>query len=499
MFDIWQDQSSRFTPDFSSLYHVSRTEKNMFKLILDKELREIIGTTKFAVTFGVCAILILLAFYVGARNYQVSVDEFEAARTENLKQMEGLTEWRQVEHRIFLPPQPLAALVSGVSNDIGRTISVQSRGELKAGGSRFNEDPIYAVFRFLDLEFIFTIVLSLFAILFGFDAINGEKQRGTLRLSFANAVPRDQYILGKVVGSFVALVVPLLIPILIGGVLLPVMGVPMDADSWYRLAMIIVAGILYFGVFLTLSVFISSLTKKSSSSFLVLLVVWVVLVLVIPRASVLIAGRAVEVPSVDQVDYEKGKYSRQLFSEQMEQMNTFLSENAVGDDHQAFMTKMQEFSKKQGDERQARIDIFAEQINEQRRNKSEARQKLALALSRISPNASFSLASADLASTSLELRSSYLDAANAYRAQYAEFMVSKGVDQSGFRISFQHGNDEDEPPPPIDPREIPVFEYQPASVEAAIGASLPDLGLLAIFNLLFIAGSFIAFLRYDVR
>jgi len=471
----------------------------MFKLILDKELREIIGTTKFAVTFGVCAILILLAFYVGARNYQVSLSEFEAAQSENLLQMEGLTKWEQVDHRIFLPPQPLAALVGGISNDIGRTISVQSRGELKAGGSRFNEDPIYAVFRFLDLEFIFTIVLSLFAILFGFDAINGEKQRGTLRLSFANAIPRDQYILGKVIGSFLALVVPLLIPILIGALLLPAMGVPMNSDSWLRLAMIVVAGILYFGVFLTLSVFVSSLTQKSSSSFLVLLVAWIVIVLIIPRASVLIAGRAVEVPSVDQIDYEKGKYTRQLFTDQMEKMNTFLSENALGDDHQAFTTKMQEFSKKQGDERQEKMDIFAEQVNERRRNKSEARERLALSLSRISPTASFSLAAADLASTSLELRSSFMEAANAYRAQYAEFMVSKGVDQSGFQITFRHGNDDAEPPPPIDPRELPAFRYEPASIQASLGESLPDLGLLALFNLVFFVGSFIAFLRYDVR
>ena len=38
-----------------------------------------------------------------------------------------------------------------------------------------------AGFRFLDLDFIFQIVLSLFAILFAYDTISGEKERGTLR------------------------------------------------------------------------------------------------------------------------------------------------------------------------------------------------------------------------------------------------------------------------------------------------------------------------------
>ena len=81
----------------------------MLKLLIDKELREIIGSTKFAVTFGVMSLLILLAFYVGGRNYQVSQMEYEAAVSENLKQMEGLTNWAQVDNRIFLEPQPLAA------------------------------------------------------------------------------------------------------------------------------------------------------------------------------------------------------------------------------------------------------------------------------------------------------------------------------------------------------------------------------------------------------
>lgn len=471
----------------------------MFKLLLEKELKEIVGTTKFAVTFGVCAVLILLAFYVGARNYEVSRQEYEASVVENTRQMEGLTEWTGIEHRIFLPPQPLAALVSGISNDIGRTVNMEIRGELRSEDSRFNEDPIYAVFRFLDLEFIFSIVLSLFAILFGYDAINGEKERGTLALSFANSVPRDLYVLGKLVGSFLALVVPLMIPILIGCLMLPMLGVPMDGDSWLRLAMVIVAGVLYFGVFLTLSVFISTLTQRSSSSFLLLLVVWIFAVLIIPRASVLISGRAVDVPSIDQIDYEKGKYSRQLFTERMKGMQDFIQENRANDDHGQFMADMQEFTRQQQVDFDASMLVLTEQLNEQRENKSNVQQDLALALARISPTASFSLAAADLASTSLSLRKSYMEAANAYQSSFAQFMQSKDADSQGFRY-MRHGNDEEvEEPEPIDTRELPEFTYEQPKASEAIAASLPDLGLLLLFNIVFFAGAFVAFLKYDVR
>ena len=47
---------------------------------------------------------------------------------------------------------------------------------------------------------------------------------------------------------------------------------------------------------LTVSVFVSTVTQRTSSSFLVLLVIWIASVLIVPRAAGLLAGRAVEVP-----------------------------------------------------------------------------------------------------------------------------------------------------------------------------------------------------------
>ena len=165
----------------------------MLKLIIEKELKEIIGSTKFVVTFAVCAVLILLTFYVAGRNYQLNRTRYEAAKAENMRHLEGLTDWVMVRnHRIFLPPDPLSTLVTGVANDINRTVDITTGAELVAHDSRFNDDPVFAIFRFLDLTFVFQVVLSLFAILFAYDAINGEKERGTLKLTFANGIPRRE-------------------------------------------------------------------------------------------------------------------------------------------------------------------------------------------------------------------------------------------------------------------------------------------------------------------
>ncbi|NUM71700.1 MAG: hypothetical protein HUU43_12695, partial [Ignavibacteriaceae bacterium] len=68
----------------------------MLKILIEKEIKDAVLSTKFAVTFLICSVMILLSFYVGAKNYQVSKQRYEAAVKENLRQLEGLTDWMAV-------------------------------------------------------------------------------------------------------------------------------------------------------------------------------------------------------------------------------------------------------------------------------------------------------------------------------------------------------------------------------------------------------------------
>ena len=471
----------------------------MLRLLIVKEIRDIIGSAKFAVTFGVCSVLVLLVFIVGARSYHTAVGQHEAALRENLRRFEGITDWIQVrDMNVFLPPQPLSTLVTGVANDIGRTVTVQGRGELTSHDSRFGNDPMFAVFRQFDLEFLFTVVLSLFAVLFSFDAISGEKERGTLRLTFASPVPRRTFITGKLLGSYLALVVPLLVPLLVGAALLPLMGVPMAGDDWIRLALIIASGFLYLGVFLSLSVAVSSLTTRSTTSFLVLLVVWIVAVLVVPRAAVLFAGRTVVVPSVDAVAAQKAKFSAQLWTEDRGAMAGF--HPSQQGDMQAMVQEFQQMMQKAADARENKMREFAARLNEDRRNRQDTQEAVAFGLARISPAACFSFAATRLAGTSLELKQHFVAATEQYQRSYAEFMVSKtGMNPGGGMMIWRVVEDDTRKPEPINTAEIPVFTYQPMRLAHVMDGALPDMGLMALVNLLCVLGAVTAFTRYDVR
>ena len=441
----------------------------MLRLILYKELREIIGSTKFAVTFGICSILIILAFYTGVENYKTGMEEYKASEAAQLRTHEKKTNWSEVtSHQVYLTPEPLASLVMGVSNDLGRTAYI-SRGTIPPlADSTYSQQPVFAVFRFLDLEFVFRIILSLFAILFAFDAINGEKERGTLRLSFANSLPRASYILGKLTGSFLALALPLLIPILIGALLLPLMGLSLSTDEWIRLGLFIVCGLMYLGVFLTLSVFVSCLTQRSSSSFLFMLVIWVCSVLIIPRASVLIAGNMVDVPSLDEISLQRLQLQRQSSREYREKMESLyrdlfkqLRENrgtSREETDRGFknITETLDNFRKEIDQK---LKDLENRLNEDRRNIQVKQEKLAFGISRISPAAVFNLASITFSGTSLELRTHFRERAAAYLDSFAEFYRQKtGYNLGDTRAIITSRQEEKKQLKPINIREIPAVE-----------------------------------------
>ena len=470
----------------------------MIRLVLEKELKEALSSTRFAVSFGVCSLLLLLCFSVGGLHYQIATEQHEAGLRANLRTMEAITDWSEVrDHRIALPPDPVASLVMGISNDIGRTAEIRGRGEIIPVDSRYGNDPIFAVFRFLDLDFIFQIVLSLFAILFSFDAVNGEKERGTLRLTFANAIPRSHFIVGKILGSYLALAVPLLIPLLLGSLTLILMGIPMDTEHWVRLGLVLVAGYLYLGAFLAVTIFLSARTERSSTSFLLALVIWIFTVLIIPRAAVLLAGRAVEVPSVDEVSSQKSRYAASLWEEDRRRMAEFRAAEGTPPEQ-----VMQQFQKFMGDlmaERQQKLDAFAARLNEERLNRAHHREDVALALARLSPAATFSLASMAIAGTGLPLERVFIQAADAYQQSYAAFIRGKTGQNPGGGFVFRISTDEQEEPTPINPAEIPPFEFRRPALTETASSFVPDLGILAVFALVSFFGAFVSFLRYDLR
>ncbi len=471
----------------------------MIKTIIYKELLEHLQTRKFVWTFAVCSILILVSFYIGAANYEINLDKYNAAKAENLRQFSGLTDWLQVTgHHVFLPPSPLESIITGVSNDIGRTSEIYSQGELTSSDSRYSNDPLFAVFRFLDLTYIFQIILSIFAILFTYDAVNGEKQQGTLRLTFSNPVPKDKYIIGKITGSFLAIALPLMLPLLLGCLILIFMGIELSLSEWIQLLLVILAGLVYFNFFQLLSFLSSIVIPKPSLSFLSMLILWLLFVFVIPNASVLVAGKAVNVPSIDYLDYQKSRLRSQLLQEDRKKMAQFNPINTR--DPEKMIQEFQEFMQDLGDKRNEKMMDFAGRLNEDRQNKKSIQKKVALGIAKISPAALFGLASSTISGTSIDLDENFIKNVQGYQTVYQQFMKEKtGILLDQGTVMMKINDDGENQPPPIDINELPGFVYKPISISKKIKYYIVNLSILLVLNALCFTGALIAFLKYDVR
>jgi ABC-type transport system involved in multi-copper enzyme maturation permease subunit len=483
----------------------------MMRTLISKELRAITQSPKFVGTFAVCAVLMFVSVYVGIREYQASVRQYETAQRLTEQRLQEQTNWFSVANRVHRAPNPLQIFVSGLSYDIGRFSEINTEEGIKLRHSVYSDDPIFAVFRFVDFTFIVQIVLALFAVLFTYDAVNGEREGGTLRLVFANAVPRARYLLAKCAGAWLGLVIPLCVPLTFCLLLVTTMGVPLSASHWARLLTFLGVSLLYFTFFIVAGVCLSTFTRRSNVSFLLALVVWLVVVLVIPRAGVLAAGRLVTVPSVAEIEGRRDGFAKAKWAEFYDQVGRRWERREEESDPHEEMDDEEMWGWMQVEDSLRReverdIDEFESKLAVELRRRRETQERLGLSLGRLSPTAAYQLAAMALAGTSLELKSRYEDALNEYRERFKEFVTAKqqesgpagGImisitDEGGFEINHLREG------PGIDYHELPRFTAPRLTYATALLPALTDIGVLAFYTLLAFAGAFVRFLYYDVR
>ena len=153
----------------------------MLRDIIKKEILDNITSPKFVFTFLLCTVLILLSVYTGVANYGADKKEYTAAVALNKKNLENQPNYSSLAGigiKINKPPQVLGTVVSGIEEDVGRVAAVNIAMDPNLVESKYGSNPVFAVFGALDLMFIVKIVLSLFAILFTYDTIVGEKEKG---------------------------------------------------------------------------------------------------------------------------------------------------------------------------------------------------------------------------------------------------------------------------------------------------------------------------------
>lgn len=487
----------------------------MFWILVQKELKSIIQSPKFIASFLTFSILILLSFYAGIKEYKDFEKNYNTAKNLIETNIAQADTWMKVRYVAFREPNPMQIFATGINNDIGRFSSINQYNPIKLTQSVYNDDPIYAVFRYIDFTFIVTIVLSLFAILFTYDSINGERENGTLRLVFSNSVPRNLFILAKFTGTWLGLVVPILIPILLGMLILIISGITLAGADFMKISFLLAISLLYFTFFIAIGILVSALTRHSSTSFLILLTVWIAFVFIIPRVGVMVAGQFVTVPTNAEIESQRvafqqqgwNKYGEELGklwskrSEEMKGMTTAQQEQYRKDKELEWMEESDKISK----QREKEVNDFYERIVEGARNKREHLEQLALSLSRFSPASAFQLAVMNLSGTDLTMRQRYETAMKDFRIKYNDFVAKKQKESggfSGYSISFSSTSGvkfSDGRGKSVETKDLPKFSYPRESLSAALAPSIIDMAIIILLTLGAFASAYIVFLKYDLR
>jgi ABC-type transport system involved in multi-copper enzyme maturation permease subunit len=478
----------------------------MFWLLVEKELKSVILSPKFTATFGICSLLMLVSLFIGIQEFWHTQSRYETALRLTEQELQSENSWWGIQNRAYREPDAMQVFVSGVDYDIGRLSQISTWTEVKLENSAYSDDSLFAIFRFVDFTFIVQVVLSLFAILFTYDSINGERESGTLKLALSNNVPRARFVLAKFVGSWIGLSVPILIPILLSVLVVILLEIPMAEGGWLKLSTLLVVSVLYFTFFIALGILVSSLTRRSAVSFLILLVVWVTIVLIVPRAATMAAGQLVHVDSVAEVDARKDRFStdrwnnyrneRMRLREEREQITSSMTSEEADTYRAANRDRWVQEEEDLRQETMEEIGAYARKLDEDRNNQKAEMQRVAFSLSRFSPASSYQIAAMNLAGTNVELKARYEMAMHEYHKAFTTFVNAKREEE---RLAGRRGRSQNNSDETLDLTELPQFSPPEYAYSEAVAPSILDMGLLALYSILAFAGAFVAFLRYDVR
>lgn len=136
-----------------------------------------------------------------------------------------------------------------------------------------NADPI--PFSFMT---ILGFLLPVFGIAYGFDAISGERSRGTLPRLVSQPIHRDDVINGKFVAGLAIIGLTLsVVTLIVAGVGIFALGVVPELSDTFRLITWLLASFVYVAVWLALSMLCSVVFRAAATSAIVTIGIWLAL------------------------------------------------------------------------------------------------------------------------------------------------------------------------------------------------------------------------------
>ena len=467
--------------------------------IAKRELYENLNSLRFALTTLLLLALMLTNAVVHLREHPKRMQTYHDAVTASLNVLRARADnlYELVKRgpgKLYKKPSSLhfcadggEAVLPNVVNGGGGNWSwpdgLSSIWRLKYPAVTPNLDNIEPDVTKVDWAFIIGYVLSLIALLFTFDAIAGERERGTLRLILANAVPRHAVLLGKFLGAFLSILIPFSIAVLMNLLVLSTsrsvqLDVDVDVDAWGRLGIIFGIALLYTCLFLALGLLVSARVQRSAVSLVILLLTWVTLVVFTPNTLASIASGFSSPMSADE------------FRKRVAQTEGALQMKYSTYDENQRQKRIRELAAYVTEDAQQN-----ERLNQERLSQQLAQIQEARSITRISPVAMVQNLFEAFAGTGFERHLQFLENVRTYARQFREFVIE--TDRHDAKSLHAVGVREGMSQKKVAMEAIPKFKDE-LSLNRDFNTAAMDMLLLALFFIVLMSGAYLAFVRVEI-
>lgn len=210
-------------------------------------------------------------------------------------------------HFIFRPLSPLAAFDPGVDAFTGNSMFLEGHRQNTANFGDVRQSSLLIRFGQLTPAFVLQIVAPLLLIFLGFGSLARETERGTLRLLMLQGAIRRQVVAGKLLAlGMVAL--DAAAPAMLGLALIAAQ----PSALVLPLLTIALGYLVYLSLWVVLILLVSAVVRRSRDALLVLVALWAVTTVLLPRAVPDFASGTVPLRNRLQTDVAIGRDLRRM-------------------------------------------------------------------------------------------------------------------------------------------------------------------------------------------
>ena len=495
----------------------------MFRNLIRQELLSHLMSARFLAAVVITLLLVVANAVVLLEDYERRLVRYNQQENTHRQKVQEAKTYSTLKLSVERPPNPLSLFSAGLDKRLGSTFEIYYGlvPMISDGSARSLDNAFLNLFSKIDLVLIFQVVLSLMALLFAYDAIAGDWENGTLRLVISHPVRRGTILLAKYIGAMVCLLLPVLMSLLMVLILLSTVGsIQLDGADFLRIGGIVLTTTIYLSVFYLIGLLISTTTRRTATSLMLCMFLWVALVLVYPnwsRFAINPVGdtRAIRSSSDQQItqiweeaDKEEQRFlansplegKPRKFNLDTMQSNSFSSSGHLSrrygidmklrNQSDPLVPHVQQYHATMG----ALYIRSAEQIalvRKQTLDSTSLRRAIWYErLMKLSPASLYTFATAAWVGTDLDGMSDFVQAVQGYRRTLIDYFHDK--DAFGSRQWFASDKGA------VDWWDLPQFRFARADVSENATRALPELFLLLLINLFVFSVTFLIFTKLEV-